>query len=164
MDSIYFVISNINPLSIFSANPVFVNAGDGIGFASEMGDSHGIHIEAYKILGNSTYSINPTQFLAPVLKPQAEVIWECNDITTMVNDVVIDTRTIGSSSPVLENIGDPLITIDIDDEEFPHPYDLIIDDQVGISSSGDMDFFQGSTFLTVGVIPVTFSEHKYFNY
>ena len=159
LDSLHFIISNIDVYSMFSvATPVFVNAGDFIGTPMELSDNYGIHIEAYKTLDNETYTINPTQFVSPALKPQASVVWDCNEVTTTVNGMVVDTQVVADSDPAVSYVGEPLVTIDIDDEEFPQPYDLVLDHGVEMAPAEDIEFFQSSTFLMVGVIPVTFSE------
>ena len=162
LDSFHFIISNIEPYSTFTATPVFVTAGQALGLAMELTtELHGVHVEAYKTLDNKTYTVNPTQFIPPVLKPKATVVWDCNELTTMVNGMVVNTQTVVSSDPVETLVGDPLVTIDIDDEEFPQPYDLILEHDIGLSSMENVEFFQSSTFLMVGVIPVTFSKFLY---
>ncbi len=156
LDSFYFVISNIDPYHSFNATPIFVTAGEVIGTLID--DTQGVHVEAYKTLDNKTYTMNPTQFVSPVLKPKASVVWDCNEITTIVNGMVVDTQTIAESVPIEQSIGDSLVTIDVNDEEFPQPYDLVLDNDIGLSSAENVEFFQSSTFLMVGVIPVTFCK------
>lgn len=160
MDSIYFVISNIEPHHMLSNTPLFMKAGEIIGSAKPFNSEYaGIHVEAYKTLGSVTHSIDPTQFVAPVLKPTATVDWDCNEITTIVNGMVVETQDFASTNPKMELIGDPLISIDINDEEFPQPYDLILERTAELSSTEEVEFFQSSTFLMVGVIPVTFGMY-----
>lgn len=158
MDSIYFVITNIEPHYTLNDTRSFVKAGEPIGTAKPFGDVHGIHIEVYKTLENVTYNVNPTQFVSPQLKPTATVEWDCNEITTIINGVVVETQDFASTDPEKELIGDPLISIDIDDEEFPQPYDLILEHTTELSSTEAVEFFQASTFLMVGVVPVTFGK------
>ena len=167
LDSFYFIISNIDPYHTFNDTPMFVTAGEVIGATMELFDTYSVHIEAYKTLGDKTYTVNPTQFVPPVLKPKASIMWDCNEITTIVNGMVVGTQTVASSNPNEQPIGSPLVTIDVDDEEFPQPYDLILDNDVGLSSAENVEFFQSSTFLMVGVIPVTFCKQvvfKVYNY
>ena len=142
-----------------TSSPTFVYAGQSIGTAMKLsGGQSGVHVEAYKTLSNKTYTVDPTQFVSPVLSPTATVDWECNEVTTVVNGMVVDTQTVVKSSPVKELIGEPLVTINIPDEEFPQPYDMILDHGVEVSPGENVEFFQSSTFLMVGVIPVTFCK------
>ena len=161
MDSMYFIISNIDPDSAVTSSQVFVSAGESIGTSMQLLNSYGIHVEAYKTIDGMTYSINPTQFVAPVLKPEVNFALDCNELTTIVNGMVVSTQEIISLDPVKKYIGEPLVTIDIDDEEFPDPYDLVLQHGIDIRPAEDVEFFQSSTFLMVGVVPVTFSKFVY---
>ena len=90
--------------------------------------------------------------------------WDCNEITTLIKGVVVDTQTVSNSDPIKEFIGDPLINLFIPDHEFPQPYDLILEEDIDVSSTDNVEFFESSTFLVVGVIPVTFCEYKIHSY
>jgi len=160
LDSLHFIIANINPSNDITSTPTFVAAGEVIGGARELSDQYGIHVEAYKTLNNIEYSLDPTKFIPPVLDPVVDIEWDCNEITTLIKGVVVDTQTISKSDPIQEFIGDPLINLFIPYHEFPQPYDLILEEDFHVSSTDNVEFFQSSTFLVVGVIPVTFSKYK----
>ena len=164
LDSLHFVIANINPSTDITSTPTFIAAGKVIGEAKELYDVYGIHVEAYKTLNNTEYSQDPTQFIPPVLDPVVNIEWDCNEITTLIKGVVVDTRTVSNSDPIKEFIGDPLINLFIPDHEFPQPYDLILEEDIDVSSTDNVEFLQSSTFLVVGVIPVTFCEYKIQSY
>ena len=66
-------------------------------------------MEAYKIVEGVQYVIDPTQFLQPNLNPAVSIEFGCNDFVTYVGGVVVDRRPIASTSPDMENIGNPLV-------------------------------------------------------
>lgn len=112
LNGIHFVISNISPDLSVTSQPRFYLSGDVIATPDDSiqidGESF-IHVEAYKIVEGVQYVIDPTQFLQPNLNPAVSIEFGCNDFVTYVGGVVVDRRPIASTSPDMENIGNPLV-------------------------------------------------------
>ena len=140
--------------------PTFVLAGDAIGSFSDflLSGQKFIHVEAYKMVGDVAYSVDPSQFLSLELSPSATVDWDCNDMVTYVRDVVVDTRPVSSTTPTSQPVGDPLVNIVVPDHEFPQALELVLEGAESVQSADSVTFFESSTFLMVGPIPVTLGE------
>lgn len=160
LDSITFIISNIDIAASVMTTPTFVLAGNAIGSYSDfqLSGQRFIHVEAYKTVGGVTYTIDPSQFLTLELNPSATIEWDCNDMVTYVRDVVVDTRPVSSTTPSSEPVGDPLVTIVVPDHEFPQPNELVLEGAESVMSGDSVTFFESSTFLMVGPIPVTLGQ------
>ena len=137
---------------------MFVRAGATLGSSLSISGKSVTHLEAYKTVDNVEYAQDPSQFLPPVQDPTFNVAWSCNELATLLQGVVVDVSTVSSTQPVKELIGDPLVTIIVPNHEFPQPYDMVLRENHTVSSSNNIQFFQSSTFLTVGPIPVTFCK------
>lgn len=141
-----------------SSTAMFVRAGATLGSALSISGKSVTHLEAYKTVDNVEYAQDPSQFLPPVQDPTFNIAWSCNELATLLQGVVVDVSTVSSTQPVKELIGDPLVTIIVPNHEFPQPYDMVLRENHTVSSSDNIQFFQSSTFLTVGPIPVTFCK------
>ena len=145
---------------MLSSSPLFIKAGIELGFANLIAGKSTIHVEAYKSTieaPGTLYPQDPSQFLPSTVNPTASISWGCNEIATLINGAVVDVTTAVSNEPVQALVGDPLVDFNIA-HEFPQPYDLILKDNKTISSHTNVAFFESSTFLTVGPIPVSFSK------
>ena len=160
LDSIIFIISNVDPLPSVTAMPTFFLAGSSFGSTGsfQVSGRSFIHIDAYKILGGVAYPVDPTQFLALQLSPSASITWDCNDMVTYVRGAVVDMRPASSTTPTSRLVGDPLVNIVVPDHEFPQPIDLVLEGAEHVQSPASVQFFQTSTFLMVGPIPVTLGQ------
>ena len=71
---------------------------------------------------------------------------------------MIDRQSIAPTELETIMIGDPLVD-GVPDHEFPQPHDLVLRAEDSMTSSSEsMQFFQSSTFIMVGQIPVQFGE------
>ena len=70
---------------------------------------------------------------------------------------MVDRRSVSPLEPELEYTGSPLVE-GIPGHEFPQPHDLVFKAEESVMSADGVQFFQGSTFLMVGSIPVQFGE------
>ena len=69
-----------------------------------------VHIEAYKMLNGEFFPLNPTQFLQPDLDMSISVQLECNDIVTYIEGMVVERRSVLSSTEVTRmQVGEPLV-------------------------------------------------------
>ena len=151
---------SLSLIIVYSSSPVFIKAATLLGSASVIADKPTIHVEAYKSTVESPgllFPQDPSQFLPLVTNPTTSVTWSCNEIATLINGAVVDVATAVTRQPVQTLVGDPLVELNIA-HEFPQPYDLILKDNRTISSQTNVAFFESSTSLTVGPIPVSFSE------
>ena len=133
----------------------------GLGSASLLAGKSTIHVETYKSTTEAPgtlYPQDPSQLLPRTVNPTASISWSCNEIATLINGAVVDLTTAVTNEPVQTLVGEPLVDFSIA-HEFPQPYDIILKDNKTISSQTNVAFFESSTFLTVGPIPVSFSKH-----
>ena len=66
-------------------------------------------MEAYKTVDSVQYTVNPTQFLQPNLRPAVSIEFGCNDLVTYVSGVVVERRPVAGTSLDAEFIGTPLV-------------------------------------------------------
>ena len=163
-NSIHFIITNLRlDPSVAPSDRQFFLSGDVIGYPDDSiqiaGESF-IHVEAYKVVDGIEYAIDPMQFLQPNLDPQVGIQFECNDLVTYVWGMVVDRRPISPTELEPIMIGDPLV-VGVPDHEFPQPHDLILRSDDSVTSVERVQFFQSSTFIMVGPIPVQFGEYLY---
>lgn len=160
-DNIHLFVSNIVPLVTITTEPAFILAGEAIGSFSTNFQINGqafIHIETLKTVNGVSYSMDPSQFLSLVTSPTASLNLDCNEMVTFVGDVVVDKRPVSMSTPTSEPVGNPIVTINVPGHEFPQPFELFLEGNEEVMSSNTVQFFQTSTFLMVGPIPVTFCK------
>lgn len=156
----HFIIANVIPSDFVSDQPVIVRAGSTIGRTDtsfQLSQQTFIHVESYKTIDGTVHRIDPTQFLQPNLNPMVTVSYECNDFVTYVGGAVIDRRAIAPTSVETEHSGIPLVEL-YPDHEFPQPYDLVLTSEESQTSADNVEFFQSSTFIMVGPIPVQFGK------
>ena len=162
-NGIYFIIANLRPEpSVVSSEPRLLLSGDVIGYPDDsvlVAEESFIHVEAYRVVDGNEYAIDPTQFLQPNLDPQVGIQFECNDLVTYVGGMVVDRWAIAPTELETVLIGDPLVN-GVPDHEFPQPHDLILSAEGSMTSSESVPFFQSSTFIMVGPIPVQFGEPR----
>ena len=162
---IQFIIANIISSGFVSDERVLVHAGSTIGSVDtsyQIFNQTFIHVESYKTIDGTSYTIDATQFLQPNLNPKVDVVYSCNDFITFIGGAVIDRRAIVSTNAQVEHIGTPLVE-QFPIHEFPQTYDLVISTATH-NSAENVEFFQSNTFLMVGPIPVQFGEpdHVYY--
>ena len=160
------MITNFVPSDSISSEPAFVSSGNMIDHSNDFGSGTGpatfVHLEAYKELAGTRYAVNPTQFLQPVLDPTISTeILECNDVMTYVGGVAVDHALIVQEDPLKVYVGDPLVE-GIPRHEFPRPFDRLVsaESESELASPQDeaVGFYQSSTFIMVGSIPVQFGK------
>ena len=103
-NGVQFILSNLVPISGIGHGAMFVSGGDAIATASI------VHIELIKSISGRSLRLDPTSFLQPNLEPSVSLELECNDVVTNVGGVVVDRRTLVTSSVVRQPIGMPLVT------------------------------------------------------
>ena len=110
---VYFIISNIIPLTSLSTQPQFYQSGNVFASASNSQLVDGksfIHIEAYKVLNGVFIRIDPTQFLQPDLDVDVSVHLHCNDIVTYIGGMVVERRGVVTSMEIPRMpVGEPLV-------------------------------------------------------
>ena len=146
------------PIGSITNEPQFYQAGEVIGDVIESNGHHMLHIELYRIHEGVEYVQDPSQFIPLVQNPSVTTDFSCNEVVAMVNGVVVDMSPAVSGDMVRQYIGDPLVDIMVPGHEFPHPYDLVISNDLTLSSPATVQFFQETTSLMVGVIPVIFCK------
>lgn len=112
-NGVYFILSNINPTSSLTMEQQFYQSGDPIATASNSrlfnGKSY-IHVEAYKLLNDQVFAIDPTQFLQPDLDVNVSVQLECNDLVTYTGGMVVERKNVITSTEVSRiPVGEPLV-------------------------------------------------------
>ena len=112
-NGIYFILSNMNPVSSLTVEQQFYQSGDAIATASNSqlfnGKSY-VHIEAYKVLNGRVFSVDPTQFLQPDLDVNVSVQLECNDLVSYIGGMVVERRNVITSTEVSRMpVGEPLV-------------------------------------------------------
>jgi len=156
------IITNINPASSITEDGTQIFVGQQIGTVDSdtLCDNQAfIHVEAYKRLGGRLYAIDPSQFLAAQYQPNIDVELLCNDVTIMESGMVVSKQLIAGQSPALQLIDPPIV--DIARNEFPQLRDYTLSDSLSFSPTGEVEYFSDSIFLSVGPIPVEFSEYFY---
>ena len=112
-NGIYFILSNIVPTPSLTVEPQFYQSGNAIASTGNYQLLDGksfVHIEAYKMLNGQFFPLDPTQFLQPDLDVDVSVQLECNDIITYVEEMVVERRSVLSSTEVIRmQIGEPLV-------------------------------------------------------
>ena len=155
------IITNISPADFVRVDSVQVYTGQLIGVANSdvlCDDRPFIHVEMYKRLNGMLYVIDPTQFLPVQFQPDINMELQCNDVTVMQSDMVVDKQAIAGQNPVLQLVNPPII--EVARNEFPQLRDYILSDDYSYTSAGETELFRDSTFLLVGPFPVEFSMHK----
>ena len=153
------IITNISPAAFIRVDGAQVYTGQLIGVTNSdvlCDDRSFIHIEMYKRLNGVLHVIDPTQFLPVQFQPDINMELQCNDVTVMQSDMVVDKQTIAGQDPVLQLI-DPLI-VEVARNEFPQLRDFVLSDDYSYTSAGETELFRDSTFLLVGPFPVEFSK------
>lgn len=153
------MISNIVPDSSITSDPRFYLTRDSFATPDssiQYGGTSFVHIEAYKALNGTEHSMDAAIFLQPRLNPEVSIQFDCNDFVTYVGGVVVDRRDVVSEE--LETRIAAALVEGIPDHEFPQPYDLVLESDESMTSADRVQFFQSSTFLMVGSIPVQFGE------
>ena len=112
-NGVYFILSNINPTLSLTLEQQFYQSGYPIATASNSqlfnGKSY-VHVEAYKVLNDQVYAIDPTQFLQPDLDVNVSVQLECNDLVTYTGGMVVERRNVIASTEVSRMpVGEPLV-------------------------------------------------------
>ena len=160
------IITNINPASFIIEDGTQIFAGQQIGTVNSdtlCNNQAFIHVEAYKRLEGRLYTIDPSQFLAAQYQPNIDVQLYCNDVTIMESGVVVSKQLIAGQDPALQLIDPPIV--DIARNEFPQSRDYTVSDSLSFAPTGEVEYFSDSMFLSVGPIPVEFSEyHAYYLY
>lgn len=134
-----------------------MKGGSVLGSAGMIAGKATIHLEAYKLINSILYSQDPTQFIPHVLDPTVDISWECNEIVTMIKGMVVDITPVVTMTTSKELVGEPLIDIEVP-HEFPQPYEMLIKENHTILSQKNTLFFDSSTSLTIGPVPVTFCK------
>ena len=68
------------------------------------------HVEAFKVLEGEWFRIDPTPFLQPLMGPQVNVQFDCNDVVVYVGGTVVERRALlESTDVVMEMMGNPLV-------------------------------------------------------
>lgn len=161
---ITFTLTHVLPTSDLTESPIFIRGGDPLGiFTREpqtpnVDEEYYIHLEAHKTVGNESYTIDPTQFLQPILEPQVSLQYDCNDLVTYIGGVVVDRRTLAPDQPEEVEFGEQLVEDAIPGHEFPLPVDGVLQARGTILSGSSAEVFSSSTFIMVGPIPVEFGE------
>ena len=161
---ITFTLTHIQslPSTPLTDTPTFIQAGDTLGVLAETGTYEKyLHLESHKTVESEVFTINPTQFLQPLLEPQVRVEYECNDVVAFIGGTVVYRDRIAPDSPEEIELGNPLVLDTIPGHEFPQPTDQVMESQGSIISGDSATVFSTSTFLMVGPIPVEFGEHCY---
>ena len=112
-NGIYFILSNVIPIASLTTEQQFFQSGDNIATARSARLVDGksfIHIEAFKFLDGQVFSVDPTQFLQPDLDVDVSVQFECNDLVTYVEGMVVERRNVATSAEVSRvPVGEPLV-------------------------------------------------------
>lgn len=159
-----FSLHHILPTLSLTETPVFIQGGQPLGILTAEpppqnteGD-HYIHLEAHKGVGNESHTLDPTQFLQPILRPSVAMDYDCNDLVTYIGGAVVDRHTLAPSSPEEVEYGEALVEDAIPEHEFPRPVDHTLHAQGTILSGVSADLLSSTTFVMVGPIPVQFGE------
>lgn len=139
---------------------MFVRAGEMIGSALLMNGVPTVHFEMYKIIGNDHFNNDPSYLLPKLQEPTVTTEWNCNEVVTMVQGVVVQTIPVTTKPTQQVLIGDPLVTIQVPDHEFPQTYDVLLEESQETSSQNDVQFFHSSTTLMVGPLPVSLCKFQ----
>ena len=118
-----------------------------------------IHLEAWRIDEDSDQPIDPTPFLQPIREPDVRVDFNCNEIVTLQNDMVVNRQIL--TAPTVEKVlvGEELIVdLRILPHEFPQPVDYVLSGSGSYSSSPQVQFFDETTNIMVGPLMSTFGE------
>lgn len=107
---VYFIISNLVPVSDIVGESRFFTAGDVIGMTAA--DSAGfVHVEVIKKIDGIGYRLDPTSYLQPRLEPNVSVALECNDVVIRAGGVVVERLNFVDPSELIrrELLGEPLV-------------------------------------------------------
>ena len=159
------IITNINPASFITEDGTQIFVGQQIGTANSdtlCNNQAFIHVEAYKRIEGTLYTIDPSQFLSVQYQPKIDVQLYCNDVTIMESGMVVSKQLIAGHDPALQLIDPPIV--DIARNEFPQLRDYTVFDSLSFSPTGEVQYFSDSIFLSVGPIPVEFSEYLHLFY
>ena len=159
-----FTLTHILPSIELTDSPIFIPGGASLGIitpepqSEENDDEYYVHIEAHKTVGNETYTIDPTQFLQPILEPRVSLQYECNDLVTYIGGTVVDRRSLAPETSTVVEYGEEIVSEGIPDHEFPRPVDHVLQTQGTVLSGVSVEVFSSSTAVTVGTIPVQLGE------
>ena len=110
---LFFILSNIVPAASLTTEQQFYQSGVPFASASNpllVDGKSFVHIEAYKALDGQFFAVDPAQFLQPDLDVDVSVELECNDLVTYVGGMVVERRSIVTSTDVTRTlVGEPLV-------------------------------------------------------
>ena len=159
-----FTLHHIQPTITLTETPIFIRGGDPLGILTaepppnNSDDEYYIHLEAHKRVGNETRTLDPTQFLQPILRPSVALSYECNDLVTYIGGSVVDRQSLSPTSAQVVEYGEVLVEDTIPEHEFQRPVDHTLHAQGTILSGVSVELLASSTFIMVGPIPVQFGK------
>lgn len=113
LNDIRIILSNFDVTSSVAMSADIVQSGEIVSGSLNISPSDTspyVHVEAFQVQNGVWFRIDPTPFIQTVSEPQVGVEFECNDVIVYVGGLVVERRSLLSSTEVvMEMIGDPLV-------------------------------------------------------